>query len=25
MLPDDVATLGVDEHTAAIIDLESDT
>jgi hypothetical protein len=24
-LPDDVATLGVDEHTAAIIDLESDT
>jgi hypothetical protein len=25
MLPDDVATLGVDEHTAAVIDLESDT
>lgn len=25
MLPDDVATLGVDEHTAAIIDLAADT
>jgi hypothetical protein len=25
MLPDDVATLGVDEHTAAIIDLANDT
>jgi hypothetical protein len=25
MLPEDVATLGVDEHTAAIIDLDSDT
>lgn len=25
MLPDDVATLGVDEHTAAIIDLQTDT